>query len=1032
MVETTKGFLDEHSPEDGLHTFERVEDWISTVEDIFNNNRNNLARREALRQQTGMEKEAGADLWDARTSPEKTVNQSSKDGSMGDLHEKRRDVQQEIAEALREERRDSEELNDEKDRSALLQSYRDSCLERGKPALPQVLASLVEDKAPFLDLSGRGLGCGGIAATTDFLHHIRGLTKLDLSSNSIKEEGCTNLSKAMKEGLNNLKVLNLADNRIGHDGCVLLAETVLERDYLETLSVARNNLGDLTVAALVDSLRQTRYIQKVDVSHNKVSEYSCLALSRFVHKCKTLKSLNCNWAHMRATGAIEFSSRLQLNKTLTELDLSWNGFGDLLPCCAIAEALKSPDCSISWLNLGHNRIHERAASVLSIRLEENKSLRTLILDGNPLGRSGCRRILNSCLGKNSDSSAERIFTDPEGEQAESEGTIQVSMEGCNIGMVSGSSFDPSEPGGDYSLDMSDPYSQLVVRDLLKIAAAGRGAFVQGLTRLDNAPLKLEYEDLELEPDVPTSGELTCRFVNLKTPPAEHERMPDHLFLPLVRAFEEGLVSDASSKQMDTEDHSFKRSASLKKKQQKQMEGMAMFDVLLTGDTVMALDQAKHLLSLMKHRKDRVAFASQVFHKVLGAGSGKRMLQDLDDSEREEVMRILGPTSFGFTVENPTGHHCLDLSKKEEREVALKLRQWRSAEQAIEGRLQLMFAGHKGGPRDSIERTWRNCTLSKEKAPFESHEKVPMKGILELDFTAVSKPQDKDAHVQAINSDAWKELYDKLKSLDAVALVTEFRHASNHHIFKLKHIKQLLSLLDHEHSTLRVELVVTAWARTLDWHGYASNTGLLRTAMTASERRQLSARLGLINVFDPAMAVDYYELDLAIPDERFVVQELVHLATSEPGENCVSETLEGIDFAMPAAWVIEVPKKGLYTTFYCREKATIDSVKVAAQHMHPNSFSPDVEQPVGTEWVEAAKSREIKRKMQEIFPTPQAGFKMLDRDGGGSVDRKEMAVGLFKLGVWLHPSELRTLFSLVDKDNGGDVDEAEFVEFWDSH
>eukprot|EP00961_Rhodomonas_salina_P031760 428232-Rhodomonas_salina.6 len=68
-----------------------------------------------------------------------------------------------------------------------------------------------------------------------------------------------------------------------------------------------------------------------------------------------------------------------------------------------------------------------------------------------------------------------------------------------------------------------------------------------------------------------------------------------------------------------------------------MEGMAMFDVLLTGvslelpitrrsrsaiagadagdllagDTVMALDQAKHLLSLMKHRKDRVAFASQV-------------------------------------------------------------------------------------------------------------------------------------------------------------------------------------------------------------------------------------------------------------------------------------------------------------------------------------------------------------------------------------------------------------------------------------
>eukprot|EP00961_Rhodomonas_salina_P031758 428232-Rhodomonas_salina.4 len=54
------------------------------------------------------------------------------------------------------------------------------------------------------------------------------------------------------------------------------------------------------------------------------------------------------------------------------------------------------------------------------------------------------------------------------------------------------------------------------------------------------------------------------------------------------------------------------------------------------------------------------------------------------------------------------------------------------------------------------------------------------------------------------------------------------------------VSELISL-EGRHSTLRVELVVTAWARTLDWHGYASNTGLLRTAMTASERRQLSAR-----------------------------------------------------------------------------------------------------------------------------------------------------------------------------------------------
>jgi hypothetical protein len=33
---------------------------------------------------------------------------------------------------------------------------------------------------------------------------------------------------------------------------------------------------------------------------------------------------------------------------------------------------------------------------------------------------------------------------------------------------------------------------------------------------------------------------------------------------------------------------------------------------------------------------------------------------------------------------------------------------------------------------------------------------------------------------------------------------------------------------------------------------------------------------------------------------------------------------------------------------------------------------------------------------------------LDDDGGGSIDRKEMVLGLFALGVWLHPSESNAL------------------------
>jgi Ca2+-binding EF-hand superfamily protein len=37
-----------------------------------------------------------------------------------------------------------------------------------------------------------------------------------------------------------------------------------------------------------------------------------------------------------------------------------------------------------------------------------------------------------------------------------------------------------------------------------------------------------------------------------------------------------------------------------------------------------------------------------------------------------------------------------------------------------------------------------------------------------------------------------------------------------------------------------------------------------------------------------------------------------------------------------------------------------------------------------------------------------------------------------MGIWLHPTELKTLFEEVDEDDGGDVDLAEFVAFWEKY
>ena len=99
---------------------------------------------------------------------------------------------------------------------------------------------------------------------------------------------------------------------------------------------------------------------------------------------------------------------------------------------------------------------------------------------------------------------------------------------CSFGMVSASSFDPAEPAGEYCFNMAEPLSRLVVRDLLKIEAMGKGQFQRHTVTLDldydtDEPNPKMYNlkkmvDFDVEAEVPEQGELYFRFVSLRKPP----------------------------------------------------------------------------------------------------------------------------------------------------------------------------------------------------------------------------------------------------------------------------------------------------------------------------------------------------------------------------------------------------------------------------------------------------------------------------------------------------------------------------------
>jgi len=163
------------------------------------------------------------------------------------------------------------------------------------------------------------------------------------------------------------------------------------------------------------------------------------------------------------------------------------------------------------------------------------------------------------------------------------------------------------------------------------------------------------------------------------------------------------------------------------------------------------------------------------------------------------------------------------------------------------------------------------------------------------------------------------------------------------------------------------------------------------------------------MFAEAMAVNYYELDLANASQRYVLQELLHIAVFEEGENIVQLQYQGCDYKMPASWINEVPRTGNISLFYARtkdvikevmEKGSCDARKHANPLHHEKYFPPNGPQwketwdlggqAAGLQWIDAYKIRLVKSKIQETAAMdPVDAFRIFDDDGSGEMDRKEI-------------------------------------------
>ncbi|KAG0276698.1 hypothetical protein BGZ95_007162 [Linnemannia exigua] len=173
---------------------------------------------------------------------------------------------------------------------------------------------------------------------------------------------------------------------IGRDELGKITHILKTGSTLTTLNLTGNSIKQNGAMDLSDALMFNSTLTTLDLSNNWIKENGAVALSEALKTNFTLTTLNLSYNSIRDSGAVALSGALNTNSTLTTLNLTGNTIGNK-GTVALSEALKT-NLTLTTLDLTYNWIKEEGAIALSEVLKTNSTLSTLDLTGNTIGNKG--------------------------------------------------------------------------------------------------------------------------------------------------------------------------------------------------------------------------------------------------------------------------------------------------------------------------------------------------------------------------------------------------------------------------------------------------------------------------------------------------------------------------------------------------------------------------------------------------------------------------------------------------------------------
>ena len=338
--------------------------------------------------------------------------------------------------------------------------------------LPVILRKETNQKGVFL--AHKGLGDIKMLPIVSVIDQLPAVECVDLCDNRLTD---VSLMPLMKKLVNmpTLLYLDLSFNDMDDSSVTIMEFIRAPNCMLHTLLINGSDVDDYECVNLCEAMCSNKSITTLGLANNligndehmKVTDKGRIlggdGLAKMLTYNTTLTTLDLQYNQLRLTGAVSLGKSLRENKCLKTLKLAYNSFGDV-GTQWLGYALKF-NKTLEKVDLTSNSLIPKSVCVLANALAHNETLQELILDDNIMGRVGAQAVA-SAIQRSTQSS--RI------------NKLSISFQSCDCFKATPSLFNPSNPGGKWTLDLAEPYGAMIVEECFFLANYRAGCQISSL------------------------------------------------------------------------------------------------------------------------------------------------------------------------------------------------------------------------------------------------------------------------------------------------------------------------------------------------------------------------------------------------------------------------------------------------------------------------------------------------------------------------------------------------------------------------